>query len=163
MSVRKLVSELNSIYIFHFIWWGCWRDQCGDEKNRMVIAMLVIFQLEGKESKGFNGKRKRKECRKGEERSEHIEEKRALAVYKQNAFQERCRKFGSRTWNKSPGGTGTGKKGKERGRDELSCWLATKQRPSQPHVLSWLAGKADKYISQSVVWKHLQFWQRNLN
>lgn len=69
--------------------------------------------------KGFNGQWKRKDYRKGEERSEHIEEKRSLAVYKQNAFQERCRKFGTRTWNKIPSGTETERKGKERGRDEL--------------------------------------------
>lgn len=38
-----------------------------------------------------------KDYRKEEERSKHFEEKRALAVYKQNYFKERCRKFGTRT------------------------------------------------------------------
>lgn len=55
MGVLKLVSELNSIHIFHFIWWGCWGDQSGDEKDGMVMAMLVIFQLEGKERKAKEG------------------------------------------------------------------------------------------------------------
>lgn len=76
---------------------------------------------------GEEGSEKQKKNLMGNERGKSTEkekkgvntQKRALAVYKQNAFQERCRKFGTSTWNKIPSGTETERKGKERGRDEL--------------------------------------------